>query len=165
MCNSHTSQLNLQQKLKHLLHFTRYLIWTIFNRYISIPKCKGVFSERLRPILSRHYLELRATKLRLQVLFFCDLVVARYKSHQIEKVSEYRKAHTHTHSSKDADAESRIKGCCTQWTSKNHRPQHLPYALSSWTPIRSYNPLFWIHFNTLGFAATHLWDMVIRVEN
>ena len=87
------------------------------------------------------------------------LVAARCKSHQIEKVSEYRKAHTSTHSTKAADAESRIKSCYTQWTSKNHRPQHPPYVRSSGIPIRSYNPVFWIHFNTLSFTATHLMQM------
>ena len=36
------------------------------------------------------------------------------------------------------------------------RPQHQPYARSVETPVRSYNPVFWIHFNTLWFTTTHL---------
>ena len=42
---------------------------------------KGALSERLHSILSHHYLEVRTTKLRLQVLIFCDLAAARCKSH------------------------------------------------------------------------------------
>ena len=107
------------------------------------------------PNLSRQYLKIvqDAANSSFQSNY---LVAAHCKSYQIEKVSEYRNAHMHTHNTKATDTESRTKGCYTQRTSKNHRPQHPPYARSSGTPIRFYNSVFWIHFNTLWFTATHV---------
>ena len=52
-----------------LLHQNIIIIYLQDMQMFNIRVCKGVFSERLRPILSRHYLGLRATKLHLQVLY------------------------------------------------------------------------------------------------
>ena len=75
---------------------------------------------------------------------------------RIQKVSEWEKAHTRSH--------------CTRPLRRRVNQQQLLHckraritttacticSRPSGTPIRSYNPVFWIHFNTLWFTATHL---------
>ena len=83
------------------------------------------------------------------------LVAAQRNPTKSTKVSEPR-IRAHTDMKRSARHQNSINSVTRLRTSKNHRPQHPPYAPSSGTPIRSCNPVSWIQFNTLQFTATHL---------
>ena len=95
---------------------------------------RAPFSARLRPVLSRQYLGLRATKLRVQVLLYCDLAAGRCKSHRRwGRWQNERNTQHHT-------AQSCRDGVRTQkilqnlWTSKNQNPPQSQVARSFGTP-------------------------------
>ena len=118
--------------------------------------CEGVDPTKTRPKPQPPIPGHSRMMQRIQGFQYNNLVAAQCKSHLIQKVSEYERAHTNSHSTRAVDTESRTNELHTQWTSKNHRPQHPSYARSSGTPIRSYSSVFWIYFNPLWFTATHM---------
>ena len=158
-------QENITSSLQDQINTPMYIAkaWTHYNTIIEGPQMSAILYRAVRvpwerqtqsvvfQNYSRQSPRSRAQCSIVGIYSQKFLVATQCSPIESRKVSELR-TNVHRH----MNARHRVPNTRIQATivtrltmSMNHRPQHPAYACSSGTPIRSYNPVFWIHFNIL----------------